>query len=169
LYQTKLTVEFADDGILGNLPQGDAYLPEQNIYAINYDELAWYCWTPENPDPDKTPWGDYIVPTYDFGNIMHEQFVERNLSFGLYSPESPESELGIFLEQAKEENWDVFLNRTISLKISDYAINLVRDDGTDYPELLSQWSSDVSVFFVPEPATICLLGLGALSLIRRKK
>ena len=49
MYDVKLTVDFADDGIQFNLPMGGPYRPEQNIYAIDYDELAWYCWTPENP------------------------------------------------------------------------------------------------------------------------
>jgi hypothetical protein len=166
MYQVKLAVSFADDGTQGNLPVGGVYLPEQNIYAMGYDELAWYCWTPGNPDGSKTPWGGYMVPTYDFGNIMHDLSVTRDLSFGLYAPEASDSQLALFLEAAHANDWDVFLNRTTSLKISDYVDNLVRDDGTPYP-VPPLSSSDVSVFF-PEPATLILLAIGGLALRRRK-
>jgi hypothetical protein len=167
MYQTKLTVEFADDGTQGNLPVGGVYLPEQNIYAMDYDELGWYCWTPENDDPCKVPWGDYLVPTYDFGDIEHLESVTRDLSFGLYAAEAPGSTLFTFLEDAELNNWDVFLNRTTSLKISQYVENFLHDDGTPYPA--PPHSSDVSVFFIPEPTTLILLGLGGVALSRRRR
>jgi hypothetical protein len=153
MYQTKLTVEFADDGVQGNLPTGAAYLPEQNIYAMNYDELGWYCWTDV---------GGYIVPTYDFGDIPVWLSATRNLNFGLYLPEAPDSSLAIFLEEAEMNQWDVFMNRTTSLKTSQYVDNLLHDDGSPYPA--PPRSSDVSVFFVPEPTTMALLVLGGLLL-----
>jgi hypothetical protein len=167
MFETKLTVEFADDGTQGNLPVGGVYLPEQNIYAIDYDELGWYCWTPENPDPCKAPWGDYMVPTYDFGDIDHYESVTRDLSFGLYVPEDPCSTLFAFLEDAQLHNWDVFMNRTTSLKISQYVENLLYDDGTAYPA--PPHNSDVSVFFIPEPTSLALLVVGGLAFRRRKR
>jgi hypothetical protein len=161
MYQTKLTVEFADDGIQGNLPSGSVYLPEQNIYAKDYNELAWYCWTDV---------GGYIVPTYDFNDILHGQSVTRNLGFGLYSSVGEEDALYQFLVAADVNEWDVFANRTTSLKISQYIDNLVRDDGSAYP-VPPLGSSDVSVFFnpIPEPTTIVLLALGGLLLRKPKR
>jgi hypothetical protein len=164
--QVKLTVEFADDGIQGNLPTGGPYLPEQNIYAIDYDELGWYCWTPGNPE-NLQPTGDYWVPTYDFGDILHWESATRNLSFGLYAAETPGSVLFNFLQDAQLNSWDVLANRTTSLKISQYVDNFFRDTGAPYPAL--PHSSDVSVFFVPEPASMMMLGLGTLALYRRRK
>ena len=130
----------------------------------NWPGIAGHLRIPLN----KMPYGDYLVPTYDFGDIMHLQSTARDLSFGLYVPAAPTDPLAIFLEEAAMSEWDVFMNRTTSLKISEYVDSLVRDDGTPYP-IPPLSSSDVSVFFIPEPATICILGLGALSLIRRKK
>jgi hypothetical protein len=152
MFDTKLTVEFADDGIQGNLPVGGVYLPEKNIFAKDYDQMGWYCWTPDNPDPNKVPWGGYIVPTYDFGDIAHFETVTRNLSFGLYTPVGVGSGLHTFLTDAELNDWDVFMNRTTSLKISQYIDNFLHDDGTPYPA--PPRNSDVSVFhnIIPLPS-----------------
>lgn len=46
---------------------------------------------------------------------------------------------------------------------------LVAKDGIATPDIYGNLSGDVPSCTVPEPATVCLLGLGALGLIRRKK
>ncbi len=171
MLRTKLTVEFADNGKQGDLPVGSPYLAEQNIYAIEYDQLAWYCWTPDNPNRELVPWGDYWVPTYDFGDILPGKTVSRTLSFGLYTAEAPGTYLYGFLQDAVRENWDVFMNRTTSLKISQYVDNILHDTGTPYPA--GPRNSDVSVFFapVPEPTTVSLLMFGGLAVLfyRRRR
>ena len=171
LFDTKLTASFADDGVLGNFPGpfppyfGDEY--SQNIYAMNYDELAWYCWTPVNPD-DLRPWGSYMVPTWDFGNIPLNGSVTRVLNFGLYVPLEFGDPLYGFLMDAHQTQADVLLNRTTSLKISDYFDALSFDPGVPYP-LPPSLSSDVSVFHnIPEPASLIALALGALAVLRRR-
>jgi hypothetical protein len=164
MWQVKLTTEFADDGTQGNLPAGGPYLPEQNIYAIDYDQMGWYCWTPDPSAPQ--PAGNYWVPTYDFGNIAPGASATRNLGFGLYTAVAPGSALFLFLEDAETQRWDVFMNRTTSLKISQYVDNFFADPGTPYPA--PPHSSDVSVFFIPEPTSLVLLVLSGLVLLRRR-
>lgn len=166
MYGVKLAASFADDGVLGNFPGPSGPYTgselSQNIYAIGYDQLAWYCWTPDH----GTPAGDYMVPTWDFADILPGGVATRTLGFGLYNPVGPGSTLYQFLVNAEQQQPDIFLNRTTSLKISDYFDALTIDDGTPYPVPPSH-SSDVSVFFAPEPASFALVLLAGLLLRRR--
>ena len=107
------------------------------------------------------------MPAYDFGDIIHFESVTRVLNFGLYDPIGQDDNLYSFLVDAEENEWDVLMNRTTSLKISQYVDNLLYDNGEPYPA--PPYSSDASVFFVPEPTMICLLGLGAAVLWRKRR
>jgi hypothetical protein len=61
------------------------------------------------------------------------------------------------------------MNRTTSLKISDWLDMLALDPGTPYP-VPANVSSDVSVFFnIPEPTSLALLSLSGLALLRRRR
>ena len=178
LYDTKLTVEFAIDAAALNAwdPQGTKMGTgpykdmEPHIVAVDHDELGWYCWTPGNPDQEKTPWGDYLVPTYDFGDIAQGASITKTLNFVIDGAGLVE---GDARREAIESGLDIFLNRTTSLKISNWIEMLAIDDGTPYPKDdngVADLNSDVSVFHnIPEPMTICLLGLGALSLRKKRK
>ncbi len=67
-----------------------------------------------------------------------------------------------------DPNADVLLNRTKSLKISRWIDTLGSDTGAAYPSP-PQAGSDVSVFYVPEPATLSLLAIAAGALLRRRR
>jgi hypothetical protein len=172
MYDVKLSTSFADDGIRGNFPgpagpySGDE--GTQNIFGMGYDQLGWYCWTPNNPDPQKVPWGDYMVPTWDFGFIPWGATVTRTLSFGLYNPVAPGTPQYMALFDAYSHQWDMFVNRTTSLKISNYFDAFTPDSGAPYP-LPPDLSSNVSVFHnIPEPVSLIGLALGSVLLRRRR-
>jgi len=143
----KLSCSFARDP---QVPPPTAWvLPYINrnpqIYSNDHEQLAWYCWTPNNP-VGKTPYGSYCVPTFDFGNIAPGQKVMRPLLFSTsgsgISPSDPRYSV---IMNSYQEHTDIFLNRTISLKISDWMDLLYTDTGVPYPDDTSR-GSDVSVF-----------------------
>ena len=147
MYDVKLTTEFAGTS------------KEDKIWVEKYDQLAWYC------DPET---GTFQVPTYDFGDIKPGDTATRDILF-FFNPE--DEELVQFLDKAMQEKYDIFLNRTTSLKISNFIDQLAVDDGTPYP-IPPGFSSDVSVFHnVPIPGAVWLFGSGLVGLIglgRRK-
>jgi hypothetical protein len=170
MWSVKWTAEFADDGIIGNFPNvGWPYIAaqwpfdwpgslESNIYANDcttahdgYEELAWYCWTPDPAGPSPQD-GQYMVPTWDFGDIPPGMTACRTIRFYLYQPVDPSlHQLGWWLEEWHRYQYDVLLNRTTSLKISTYFDALYPDPCTPYPHEEEPWlpwrSSDCSVFF----------------------
>ncbi len=172
MYETKLTAEFAIDPSKGPGPGTSLYRDVvPHIVADNHEQLGWYCWTPENPDTDKTPWGDYYVPTWDFGDIPMGGTASRLLQFTVdgagLSPDTDPRYWAIL--ESFEYEADLLLNRTTSLKISTWQDDLVNDTGIAYPADPLR-GSDCSVFFVPEPGTMSLLVLGGIgALLRRRR
>ena len=174
LFDTKLTTSFAISG-LNNLPS--AWVEPYNdlqpyIIAQSHDELAWYCWSPLS---GPAPTGGFFVPTYDFGNIPVNQSFTRFLNFGVagggLDPTDPRFNAVMDSYYASEGLGDIFMNRTTSLKISDWLDYLALDDSTPYPVTV-QRSSDVSVFHaVPEPGSLLALcsGLAGLGVFIRRK
>jgi len=169
---TKLTVEFA---LAAGGPTPTDWAPPVNMpsyfphipVAVDPDQLAWYCWTPENPDPDKTPAGDYYVPVYDFGDIAPGESATRILNFFFVLPVPSGSDLEREITEALVNQQDVLQNRTTSLKISTWLDNFSRDSEAPYFDALR--GSNCSVFHsIPEPGVVVLAGLGLLALLRRR-
>lgn len=150
MYATRLTASFADDGVLHNYPN-----PESNIYALAYDELAWYCYAKSEPPQASGPSG-YWVPTWVFGDIAVGQSVTKTLKFKLYVPEPPGTPLYDLLRDSLNNKTDLFINRTGSLKISQYPDQMFKDDGTNFPGPQGSYGSDVSVFYNKSNEPGCL-------------
>ncbi|HVP10211.1 MAG TPA: PEP-CTERM sorting domain-containing protein [Phycisphaerae bacterium] len=174
LFGTKLTAEFAVTDT-ANLPAvWNAPYRNTNPYiiALNEDQAAWYCWTPGNP-AGRWPFGNYYVPAWDFGNIMPGQTATRIMNFAVSGPGMTPADLryGVIMN-SWDSPWgvgDVFLNRTTDLKIGDWIDDIALDNGQPYPPLTPLRSGDVSVFHdVPEPATLGLMLLSGLALLRRR-
>jgi len=165
LFDTKMTIEFADDGIRGNfMPDAAGTGPESNIFAVEPDQFAWFSFTDT---------GGYQVPTYDFGHIPVGETVTRRIEFGLYDPVP----LVDFLANLPLGQ-DLLLNRTTSLKISNYferdpfglfGLPPYFDTGEPYPDFGAELSSNVSVFHnIPAPAPLALVGLAGVATLRRR-
>lgn len=175
LYQTKLTVHWADDGVLGNFnlgspanfaspnPAQQGSPGESGTFAVDYDQLAWYSFTQT---------GAYQVPTWDFGDIPVGAAVTRTLTFAFYDPVPLAALPQIPLGQ------DLFINRTTDLKIGKYfvadpVLNFIFDTGAPYPSgdlSPSSLLGNVSVFHnVPAPGAAALLALGGLVGLRRRR
>jgi len=171
LLDVKLTAEFSIDPTIPFPtpflpPYFDPY-PGVYIEALNHDQLAWYCWTQDDPEA-PLPSGDFHVPTWDFDDIPMGASATRVLSFSIPAGMMPADPRYAVIESSFATGDDVLLNRTTSLKISDWIEVLVGDTGLPYPE--PEHSSDVSVFHnVPEPGIFAGISLIILGIYRRIK
>jgi len=174
LLDVKLTAEFSIDPNPPAPPLppiGPPYFDpnsEVHIEAINNQQLAWYCWTPENPQ-DLQPWGGFHVPTWDFGNIPLGAGVTKIMRFNVNAPMPATDPRYLVIDGSFQTGDDIFLNRTTSLKISDWIESIYGDNGTAYPGQGEEGhSSDVSVFHnIPEPGIFAGLLLGIFALFRK--
>lgn len=146
LKDVKLVCSFASDP---QLPPPMQWVPPYTkqtpeIYSTDHEQLAWYCWTPNNPI-NKMPYGSYYVPAYDFGDIPPRQMVSRFLNFVVSGAGLPPADPRYsVIQNSQLNNDDIFLNRTTSLKVSDWMDTLYTDAGAPYFDLGK--GSDVSVF-----------------------
>ncbi len=190
LLGAQLTAEFAYGQ---NAPLPAQFLPPYadqppRIRATNHESLAWYCWSPSDP---QQPTGDFYVPAWDFGNIPEGASVTKTLSFvvdglGLAPgwPGTPGGDIRYGVLRASElYGMDVLYNRTEDLKIGDWMDILLIDNGVPYGASSASWpwnpedlpyyevfaqggSGNVSVFHsVPEPAMLAAMASGSLVLV----
>ena len=148
MYGVKLTASFAVDTTVSPPTQWTG--PYRNrapyIVAQNNDELAWYCWTPNNPQ-GMAPAGAYFVPTWDFGDIPVGGSATRVMKFSIPGSGLPPTDSRYAaIKQSYETGSDIFLNRSGSLKVSDWIDELATDTGAPYPQEPPYKDSDVSVF-----------------------
>ena len=174
LLDVKLTAEFSIDSIVPfPVPFFPPYMdPYPGVYieALNHDCLAWYCWNTNDFESPYSISGDFHVPTWDFGNIAQGASKNRTMQFAIASPglDPADPRYSVILSSF-QNNDDILVNRTTSLKISNWIEDLVTDPGTPYPGELGH-NSDVSVFHtIPEPGTFTGILMIILGLYRRFK
>ncbi len=172
LLDVKLTAEFSSDpNVAFPVPFVRPYINRVNasyIEAVNHDELAWYCWT-DDPEAQDPP-GNFHVPTWNFGSISMGGSATRTLSFQIQPPGMwpSDSRYKAVVNSFTNGN-DILLNRTTSLKISEWIEYLTTDTGVPYPDNPgdADSSSDVSVFHnIPEPGIIIMFLLLVISAFR---
>ena len=155
LLDAKLAAEFAigDASRLPigfNYPAGPYREAAPFIEAVNEDQWGWYCWNPEDPDPEHKPAGGYFVPTWDFGTIPQGQSATRQLVFTVAAPGlQPADPRYVAIVASYTTLGDILLNRSRSLKISTWIDDLALDQGAQQEEPPPLRLSDVSVFHNP--------------------
>ena len=175
--EVKLTAEFAVDPHVGPPFSGAPNPPynggrEKYIVAENHDQLGWYCFSDE---AGLDPFGQFSVPTWDFADMGPGESAQRRMSFYVLDALADPSALlpGDPEYIAIQENEDLLLNRSTSLKISTWVDTLWMDTGMPYPSEPMR-GSDCSVFFnpveVPEPGMLVLLAcMGFVLLAARRR
>lgn len=140
LKQVVLTADFAVTGD----ENGDAILPNfstpyftdvySSMYIVttNNDYKAWF-----GPSQTENNYGGFYVPGWSFGDILANSSSVRTLSFyipGGISPSDPRYD-------AITNGADIFINRSLSLKISEFVSNPATDNDDS-----AATNSNVSVF-----------------------
>lgn len=140
-----LTVDFAT---VEKYP-GDFSSPYRStdpyIVAVSNDFVAWYGWNVLRPDTTETIWGDFRVPGWSLGDLPPGSSKTITLSFSIPS----DRPLGIqssdpryiAITSSESSGTDIFINRSLSLKISEWISDLALDEGDG-----SATNSNVSVF-----------------------
>ncbi|MDX9795029.1 MAG: hypothetical protein RBU24_16110, partial [Kiritimatiellia bacterium] len=135
LRNVRLSAEFAVAN-LGLLPSGvppyytdpvsgGAYF----IEALNENELAWYCWTPD--DPQYPARGAFQVPTWRVGDIKPGATYTVMMSFQVTGGGMPVSDYRYsVIVYSQRMGADIFYNRHNSLKISHWLDTLLVDYGS---------------------------------------
>ncbi len=169
LHQARITAEFAVADI-ALLPAGIIpYYPDpvsRGMYfieAVNEDELAWYCWTPD--DPQHLPSGNFQVPAWILGDIPAGGNASVLMEFQVRDAGGMPAGIPMHdyrhsvIRFSGQYQADLLYNRSASLKISHWLDTLLIDYGSyitappgNYEEPPPEYihASDGSVFFDPE-------------------
>ncbi len=165
---TRMTIEFALADLnlqpnTWNLPYTQ-YTPE--IIANNEDTTAWYCFSNDVQNP-----GNFYVPAWDFGNIPMGQTATRLLDFSVnLGMLNTDPRYNPLVTSFNDGVSDILMNRTTSLKISNWVDGIWVDNGSPYPsEESALLNSNASVFFIPEAGTSALLSLLGILALRRRR
>jgi hypothetical protein len=146
-----LTVDFAVAGKVPNWLESNVYPYRDStngtyITSTNHNFTGWYGNPVTNPSPDS-PSGVFLVPGWNFGDIppggastrtlqfMAYNFNEESLPIENYDPRYPA------ITQAESSGADIFINRSLSLKISEWISDPALDEGDG-----AATNSNVSVF-----------------------
>jgi hypothetical protein len=140
-----LTADFAYEGT--SIPTVEP--PYQNITspyitATNHDFLTWYCW---NENTNVNQHGDFHVPGWNFGDIAPGAKSTKTLHFIVttdgFSPTGIPigSQRYIAIKESETSGADIFINRSLSLKISEWISDPALDEGDG-----AATNSNVSVF-----------------------
>ena len=148
------------------------------ILATNEDLLAWYCWSPGEAPPGQ-PDGRYFVPAWDTFTFNGTSWVDT-LDFIVPGAGLPSTDpRWTNIEDSYTYGYDIFTSQSSALKIANWQSSLNLDPGIPYvveeanntiptDVAINGDLSDVSVF-VPEPATIGMLGLLMFGLGLRRR
>lgn len=164
----RITAEFAIPN-QGVIPSGTPpYWPDPfsggqyHIVALNADEHAWYCWDPNQTNPQYQPAGAYQVPAWNLTPstippggtatvLMQFMVTGSGIPYGM-----SDYRHGV-LRYSQDAGKDVLYNRYPSLKISHWLDTIVIDNGTTlttppFPywegdEIEYIHASDASVFY----------------------
>jgi len=166
-----LTANFAISSV-SNLPAAftGPYVQQfPQIVATNENSLGWYCWSPGDA-PDGQSDGGYYVPAWNdfvFNGTSWVDTLEFTVVGAGLLPTDPRGVAILASYDNGLSDEDIFTSQSSALKISNWQSSLNLDPGVLYET--GQDLSDVSVFLVPEPTTLTLLGLAGLALLWRRR
>ncbi len=178
-----LTADFAIYG--QNMENFDGFgYPYRNSFGSTYikttghDYEGWYCWNPN--DPSHEIHGNFSVPGWDFGDIAPEQTSTKWLHFVVCDPYGGVGASFIGSDDPRYKaivsstnGSDIFINRSLSLKISEWISDPALDEGDgaatnsnvsvfhDTDEDIHQVVSIASVKTQPSPLSITLYTTGS--------
>lgn len=139
MFNVHLTANFADKDSSGT----------SNIYAVGYDELAYYGTSSSEP-PSSSSSG-YRVPCWNFGDIALNGSVSKLLTFKIKDPVGPGDAVYEWIVWDYDNSSDIFASRTRTVKIPMFPTGVVYDDNWPWPNFDESYSCNVSVFYDEKP------------------